>query len=45
MAAACLPLILLLATGVSSAPLSADDGNIEMIVVANSGKHEYKYGL
>ena len=38
MATACLPLILLLATGVTTAPLSADDGDIEVIVVANAGK-------
>lgn len=38
MAAACLPLILLLATGVTTAPLSVDNGDIEVIVVANTGK-------
>ena len=38
MAASCLSLILLLASGVTAAPISADDEDVEVIVVANAGK-------
>ena len=38
MAASCLALILLLATGVTAAPASANNEDVEIIVVANAGK-------